>query len=141
MTADGPDDKIVNIDTARKPIRSRSPAQDAPEWLQDCILSDTGKPLPVLASALTGIRAVVPISLTYDEMSGLPMLVHSLDPTAIADFVPRPLTDVDVGLIQERLQHLGLSRLSKDTVHQACDMVAYERRFHPIRNYLDDLHW
>src|SRR3954464_13782904 len=109
MTADGPDDKIVNIDTARKPIRSRSPTQDAPAWLQECILTDTGKPMSVLASALTGMRAAFPIAVALDEMSGLPMLMHSLDPMDLANFVPRPLTDVDVGVMQEKLQHLGLS--------------------------------
>jgi predicted P-loop ATPase len=31
--------------------------------------------------------------------------------------------------------------LPKDTVHQAVDIVAHERRFHPVRNYLDGLEW
>jgi predicted P-loop ATPase len=37
------------------------------------------------------------------------------------------------------LQHLGLKRISKDTVHQAVDMHA--RPFHPVREYLDALTW
>jgi predicted P-loop ATPase len=139
---DDPGDKIVNIDAARKPHKNRLlPAHETPAWLRDCILSDTGKPLPVLASALTGIREVMPIALAFDEMTGLPMLMHSLDPVNMADFEPRPLTDVDVGLIQEKLQHLGLSRLSKDVMHQAADIAAYDRRFHPVRDYLDGLEW
>src|SRR3954468_5211779 len=96
---DTPTDKIISIDTPRKPNRTRLlPAQDMPAWLNDCVLGDTGKPLSVLASALAGIRAALPISLAFDEMSGLQMLVHSLEPMGIADFSPRPLTDVDVGV-------------------------------------------
>jgi predicted P-loop ATPase len=57
------------------------------------------------------------------------------------DFVPGPLTDVDVGLAQERLQHHGLPRISKDIMHQAVDIVAHESRFHPVRDYLESLVW
>ena len=51
-------------------------------------------------------------------------------------FSPRPLTDVDVGLMQEHLQQLGLKQLGKDTAHQAADMVAAENSYHPVRDYL-----
>jgi predicted P-loop ATPase len=48
---------------------------------------------------------------------------------------------VDVGIVQEKLQHLGLKRISKDTVHQAVDMRAHVSPFHPVRDYLDALTW
>jgi predicted P-loop ATPase len=57
------------------------------------------------------------------------------------NFTPRPVTDVDVGVVQERLQHRGMPRISKDTMHQAIDILAYECRFHPVRDYLNGLHW
>jgi predicted P-loop ATPase len=109
------------------------------DWQENCILGETGKLLAVLANALAAIQAAMPRSFTFDEMLCVPMLMHSLKDEP--DFTPRPVTDVDVGLVQVRLQHLGLKRLSKDVVHQAVDIHAYENRFHPVRNYLDGLQW
>ncbi|MGA2999631.1 VapE domain-containing protein, partial [Bradyrhizobium sp.] len=31
--------------------------------------------------------------------------------------------------------------MSKDIAHQAVDIVAHERRFHPVRDYLNGLVW
>ena len=67
------------------------------------------------------------------------LLLRSLDNES--DFSPRPLTDVDVGRLQEQLQAMALVRLPKDTIHQAVDIVAHQRRFHPIRNYLNSTEW
>ena len=68
------------------------------------------------------------------------MLMRSLDRRRTG-FSPRPCTDVDVGVVQERLQHLGLTRLSRDVIHQAVDIRAAECRFHPVRAYLSGLNW
>ena len=129
--------------TIPKTRKSKSPgAADLDgAWLSQCIRSGgkNSKPLPVLANALIGIRAEWPDALAYDEMLCAPMLMQPLD--GENDFTPRPLTDVDVGMMQDRLQHLGLKRIGKDTMHQAVDMRASERGFHPVRDYLDGLAW
>ncbi len=71
-------------------------------------------------------------------MLGLPMLKAL---PGAGSFPMRPLTDADVGMIQEWIQHSGISQLGRDTVFQALDMVARENSFHPVRDYLDRLMW
>jgi predicted P-loop ATPase len=82
---------------------------------------------------------VWPDAIAYDEMLCAPMLMQPLQ--GENDFTPRPLTDVDVGIMQDWLQHLGLKRIGKDTVHQAVDIRASECSFHPVRDYLGGLTW
>src|SRR3954452_11306419 len=70
----------------------------------------------------------------YDEMLGVPLLTQALpgqDYTQEfneADY-GRPVTDIDVGIVQRYLQECGLTRIGRDIVHQAVDMHAYEQRF------------
>jgi predicted P-loop ATPase len=125
---------VIELDRKRAKAR-----KDGPAWLANCILGETGKPLAILANALVALRTVMPDAFAYDEMACLPMLTRPLE--KMSAFTSRPVTDLDVGAVQERLQHLGLKRLSKDVTHQAVDVHAYENRFHPVRNYLDALQW
>jgi predicted P-loop ATPase len=105
------------------------------KWLGHCIMGVTGKPIPVLANALIVLRAIMPDTFAFDEMLGLPLLMKPLRDSE-RGFAPRPVTDVDVGFVQERLQRLGLKRVSKETVHSAVDLRADECRF-----YLNGLAW
>ena len=89
-------------------------------WLADCINGENGKPLPILANALIGLRNELPEALAFDEMTRVPMLMRSL--TGENNFRLRRCTDVDAGIMQERLQHCGLKRLSKDVTHQAIEI-------------------
>jgi predicted P-loop ATPase len=111
-----------------------------PAWLRDCIIGAAGRPLPILANALIGLRADVPDAFAYDEMLRTTLLTQPLTAES-SPFEPRPVTDVDVGVLQERLQQLGLDKLGPATTHQAVDVFAFERRFHPVRNYLSGLTW
>jgi predicted P-loop ATPase len=121
--------EIVSLDRARE--------QDT-AWLGKCII-ENGKPLPILANAVIGIEAQMQKAFAYDEMLRAPMLMESLK--GESGFKPRPVRDVDVSLVQERLQHLGLSRIGKDAVHDAVNTRAHARPFHPVREYLDGLLW
>jgi predicted P-loop ATPase len=113
--------------------------QDRTPWLSQCVFSETGRLIANLANALIAMRATMAETFAYDEMLRTPMLLKPLADRP--DQLPRPLTDIDVGIVQQRLQHLGLKRLAKDVAHQAADVVAYERRYHPIRDYLSNLDW
>jgi predicted P-loop ATPase len=123
------DDKIVELDRAR---------EQSTAWLAKCI-TENGRPLPNLANAMIAIESVMPQVFAYDEMLRAPMLMAPMKPEDA--FKPRIVRDVDIGIVQEKLQHLGLKRISKDTTHQAVDMRAHSRPFHPVRDYLDALMW
>jgi Bifunctional DNA primase/polymerase, N-terminal/Virulence-associated protein E-like domain len=126
----------------RAPRQNKSAAdRDEAPWLSQCLRGGgrDAAPLPVLANVLIGIRTEWPDVLALDEMLCAPMLMQPLADEN--NFTPRPLTDVDVGILQEKLQQLGLCRIGKDVMHQAVDMRASERAFHPIRDYLDSLQW
>jgi hypothetical protein len=118
-----------------------------PAWLRDCLMgsqiskSGKPKPLPVLENALIALRRdpFFRDLLSYDEMECAAILHRSLEPDPPAGFAPRPVSDVDCSRIQAKLQRLGLSRLSKDTTHQAVAAVADDRRAHPVRDYLTGL--
>jgi predicted P-loop ATPase len=137
LRAEGTEGVRRRHDRAR---RTNGDGEEA-EWLSQCLRSGgkNSKPLPILANALIGVRAVWPNAIAYDEMLCAPLLMQPLE--GENDFAPRPLTDVDVGILQERLQHLGLKRIGKDTMHQAVDIYAHEHSFHPVRDYLDALVW
>ena len=77
----------------------------------------------------------------FDEMARLPFSSTALPGVGNEPHEIRPLTDVDVGLVQEHLQHAGLKRIAAETVHQAVDLRAQECAFHPVRDYLDALEW
>jgi predicted P-loop ATPase len=113
-----------------------------PEWLRDCLCSDTGKPIPNLANAALGLRndPTFKNMFGYDEMLCAVMLMRPIDEPS-GKFELRVVTDIDVFKMQELMQKIALLRLSRETAQQAVDIVAYAQRFHPVRNYLDSLVW
>jgi Virulence-associated protein E-like domain len=76
----------------------------------------------------------------FDEMLCTNTLLRPLfaaDPT----LKPRPVTDSDVFAVQEWLQWEGFCRLGPEVVHAAINKHAGDRRYHPVRDYLDALRW
>ena len=53
----------------------------------------------------------------------------------------RPVRDSNATAVQEYLQEVGLTSVSKDTIHQAMELRASERAYHPVRDYLIGLRW
>ena len=107
-----------------------------PDWMSNCqrgigIDGKPGKPVANLANTALILRSDPAFKnmFAYDEMLRTAMLMRAIDDEPVNTFKQRPLTDVDVGQLQEMLQKLALVRLPKDIAHQAVDIVAHERRF------------
>src|SRR5262245_38723004 len=79
---------------------------NAASWIDECDTGETGKPIPNLYNAHIGLQAQWPNAFAYDQMLCAPVLMQAID--GENDFTPRTVTDVDVGRIQKKLQHLGL---------------------------------
>jgi predicted P-loop ATPase len=132
---------------AKRSRKKPSPAQRTP-WLAAAICDDRGRTLPILANVMLALRGAPELAdaLTFDEMMRAPILNRQL-PLAdgatrtTAGGLPRPIQDTDASQLQEWLQHAGLPKIGRDTVHQAVHLRAQERAFHPIRDYLDGIKW
>jgi len=132
---------------AKRSRKKPSPAQRAP-WLAAAICDDRGRALGILANVMQALRGAPELAdaLTFDEMMRAPILNRELPladgatrTTAVA--LPRPIQDTDVSQLQEWLQHAGLPKIARDTVHQGVHLRAQERAFHPIRDYLNGIRW
>ena len=109
------------------------------DWHTHAIRDRRGRLMPNLANVLTLMRTnpLVETCLAYDLMLGAALLTAPL-PGTIGDTasLPRPVEDIDATQLLEWLQRNGLARAAKDTVHQAIDLRARERAFHPVRDSL-----
>jgi predicted P-loop ATPase len=123
-------------------VRLAEAQRATPEWLDEALCTATGKPIPNLANAALALRRDPAFQdlFAHDEMQCAAVLLRPIDEPADR-FKPRAVTDVDVGLLQEKIQKIALVRLAKDVIHQAVDIVAHQRRFHPVRDYLSGLVW
>jgi predicted P-loop ATPase len=115
-------------------------------WLPLCQENKNGDPVPNLANALLALREDARLIdlFAYDEMQRAAILMQPAPSRNVDDEIedtPRTVHDTDVTIVQEFLQLAGLCRISKDTVHQAVDLRARERAFHPVKSYLNSIHW
>ena len=126
--------------SGQSPGSSRPDRQD-PDWHEHCLRDEKGRVLSNLANVMLALRddAFLCGMLAYDEMYAGEVLRCELNGAVRVN--PRPVIDVDMTAIQEYLQLNGLTRVVKDTVHQAVDLRAREQSFHPVRDYLNPLRW
>lgn len=111
-------------------------------WQKRLQRNDRGAPLNNLANVMTALRGARQLQscFGYDAMLRAPILLCRL-PGGSKEKLPRPVLDSDVSLLQEWLQRNELRGIGKDVVHQAVDYRCQERTFHPVRDYLNSLHW
>jgi predicted P-loop ATPase len=103
-----------------------------PPWWPDLQMGAGKKPLTNLANALVALRGdpATEGKFGYDEMLRAPVWERN-----------RPVTDADVIGLQEWLQKAGLRGMGKDTVFSAVELIARERSYHPVKEYLEGLTW
>lgn len=113
------------------------------EWSDDYLKGSTGKPLPVLANALTMLRqsSAVMDMVAYDQMACAVMLRHRIGEPMAFDAELRAATDADIMQLTEWMQKAGLRRIGRGVVGDAMEVRARELAYHPVRDYLDALQW
>ena len=139
MIINGGPGNVISFSAVAKPQSSGEA-----DWIALCQRDKNGKSLSNLANVMIALRNDQDPSQSFalDEMLQAPMLMQILpgEPNP-QNFKPRPLTDHDVTRCQELLQLAGLKGIGKDVMHQAIDRRALECKFHPVREFLNNLEW
>lgn len=122
------------------------PFAQPPAWTGLLRRNANGNVYPDLANVLIALRNEPQIAeaFAFDEMQQETMVQKSLPvaPNSIAgEAPPKRLADDDVTRVQEWLQHMGMPKIGREIVGQAIEARARERRFHPIREYLQAVEW
>jgi predicted P-loop ATPase len=141
---DGIKKAAVKLSGANTNANTETEASGAKGWVTQVQCGKNGEPRPNLYNAMLALRADPQLVglFGYDEMRLATILLHHVPGTSAKEaFSPRPATDADVAALQEFLQTAGLETIGKEVVHQAVDLRAMERTFHPVRDYLDNLAW
>jgi predicted P-loop ATPase len=138
-----PRDNIIDsLDDIRGPGTGKCPG-----WMAEVQTDSNAEPRPNLYNAMLALRQDPSLSdlFGYDEMLQATILLRpipwKLPKNDQEAFSPRPVKDADVSALQELLQASGLEKIGKEVMHQAVDLRATERAFHPVRDYLDGLKW
>ena len=98
---------------ARMPVTSFKPA-----WQKQCITGPKGRILPILANALDrAARGAGTVRHRRLRRNARPADAEGA--AGRRGFPMRPLTDADVGIIQDWMQHSGISQLGRDITFQA----------------------
>ena len=117
---------------------AKRPAKSA-DWYDRLILSKEGVAKPILANAITALREAPEWEgvLAFNEFS---LGTVMLKPAPWSGAKPGDWTDHEDRMTANWLQHQRIC-VSVDVAGQAVQVVAKERRFHPVRQYLEGLQW
>jgi putative DNA primase/helicase len=111
-------------------------------WMSQCIVTEDGTPLPILANAAIAFREDPDWRgiLALNEFTGWITLRAPPPWHEGGAFVERPWTDADGRRATVWLQNAGILARS-EIAFEAITTVAEETVFHPVRDYLDTLVW
>jgi len=117
--------------------------EEAPPWCAEMILWENGEPKPILANVVTALR----LAPEWRGVIGLNEFAQCLTlrrppPWAAAGevFETRKWEALDDLRTTEWLQQAGL-HADISVVVQGVQAVAAEHPFHPVRDYLEAMHW
>jgi hypothetical protein len=144
----GGDGKVVPFDKTRK--RKKPPPTPPPggwpAWVGRLRRDERGRVIPDLANVMIALRGEEKLIATcgFDEMLQHSIVQKEWPRAPDADPVqppPHDTNDDDLTRLQEWLQFMGLPRVGREIVGQAVEAFARERRFHPVRDWLNGLQW
>ena len=114
-----------------------------PEWTNGLMKFSSGVVHPSLANACHALRSApdLRLMLAYDEFAMKTVIVDAAPwDFHPSQFVARPWTPHDDLQAAEHLQRIGVP-VKPQTATQAVELVARERPYHPVLDYLDGLVW
>ena len=147
---DHPDgeDKVVRLDkTTRTGKKAPQPPPGGwPAWRDLLRRDDRGRVIADLANVLIALRGEEKLMMAcaFDEMAQHSIVQREWPCAPNAEPVqppPHEVNDDDLTRLQEWLQFMGIPRVGREIVGQAVEAFARERRFHPLRDYLESLVW
>ena len=133
-------DTSNNVDEIISPTSAAQQADGDSNWRQRLILSAAGNIRAVFANAVTALRFAPEWAgvLAFNEFS---LQVHGLkSPPWSGTPTGTRWKDQEIRLTCNWLQHRGIL-VSPDVTGQAIETVARDRSYHPVREYLNGLHW
>jgi predicted P-loop ATPase len=118
-------------------------------WLQNAAMDARGNLVPNLANVLICLRGAMELNgcFGFNEMTETVELIEELPSSpgvngASAGTLSRAVIDADVAQVCEWLQRAyDMRKIGLNVVHQAVDRRGRECRFHPLRDWLNDLIW
>lgn len=138
LQADG-DDAVRMLLAATQPAAAFST-----EWRKNLLLNEDQEPRPVLANAITALRGAPEwdgvlwhdaFAVTTVARKPPPWIERGKEP-----WTDTPWADRDDALVANWLQHQEIM-VPMSIAGQAVEVVARDRLFHPVREYLDALAW
>ncbi|HEY1887142.1 MAG TPA: virulence-associated E family protein [Roseiarcus sp.] len=138
-----PPSNVTPFDPKRRRKPKPPPAGGIAPWY-DTLRKDNGRVIPDVANVLHALsqdQALV-FAMAFDEMRqrSMAMAEWPHTPRCIPPaFKPHEIGEDDVTILQEWLQWMGMPRVGREIVAQACERFARERRIHPVRDWLEAL--
>lgn len=131
-------------DAVRMLIATTRPAAAfSNEWRKELLLNDEGEARPVLANAITALRGAPEWQgVLWHDAFATTTVARKAPPWVRerAGWSDTPWADRDDALVADWLQHQDIM-VPMSIAGQAVEVVARDRIFHPVREYLDALTW